>query len=181
MMKGMQLETTRLLLTPLRADDAEAMFPLLSDPATYRYLDDRPPACVADLRSIYERQSEGRSADGTEQWFNWIVRDRHDRPLGYVQATVLAESSAYVAYLLASKFWGHGYASESLSAMLRHLVCSCRVSTFLATVEVENRRSINLLQRTGFTEADITHPAVRALTATERLYILSLLPASRLP
>ena len=25
MMKGMQLETTRLLLTPLRADDAEAM------------------------------------------------------------------------------------------------------------------------------------------------------------
>ena len=48
MMKGMQLETTRLLLTPLRADDAEAMFPLLSDPATYRYLDYGPPACVAD-------------------------------------------------------------------------------------------------------------------------------------
>jgi RimJ/RimL family protein N-acetyltransferase len=169
----MPIETARLRLTPLRAEDAEAMFPLLSDPATYRYVDYDPPPSVEYLQSVYRRQCEGRSADGKQRWFNWIVRDPNDQPLGYVQATVLEDSSAYVAYFLASKFWGCGYASESLGALLRYLNSTWRVTAFLATVEVENRRSINLLERMGFTEAEVTHPAAGTLTSTERLYILS--------
>lgn len=174
----MQLDTPRLRLTPLEPDDAGEMFPLLSDPAIYRYLDNGPPPTVEHLRAVYERQSAGRSPDGTQRWFNWIVRSAGNEPLGYVQATVVSASTAYVACVLAPRHWGRGYASESLRAMIRHLHETWRVATFLATVEALNLASIELLLRTGFSEARAGDVPAADLASTERLYILRRAPSA---
>lgn len=142
------IRTARLTLEPLTAAHVTAMFPLLSDPALYQYLDYPPPPSLEHLQRVYAQLERGTSPDGTERWLNWIVVA--DAPIGFVQATVYADGSANVAYLLGSAHWGHGYALEAVAAMLEQL----DARTFFATVEEDNERSIRLLQRLGFRQSE---------------------------
>ncbi|MCE9658458.1 MAG: GNAT family N-acetyltransferase [Burkholderiales bacterium] len=165
------LETAGLLLEPLTVAHAEAMFEVLSDPALYRYLDDPPPTGVEPLRERYARLERRASADGRQRWLNWVVREPGEPPLGYVQATVLEDGSAWVAYLLASRQWGRGLATRATAAMLEHLAADYGVSRWLAIVEVENLRSIRLLERLGFRAMSADEAAGHEPTATERLFV----------
>jgi RimJ/RimL family protein N-acetyltransferase len=82
-----------------------------------------------------------------------VVRVPGRPPLGYVQATVLDNGSAWVAYLLGSAHQGRGHATRATAAMLTHLESEHGTSRLLANVEVENLPSIRLLQRLGFRAA----------------------------
>ena len=163
--------TPTLTLEPLLASHAGEMFELLSDPAIYQYLDYTAPVSVEYLRGIYQRWEARRSPDASEAWLNWVVRLR-DQPLaGYVQATVASNRSAHVAYILASKYWGCGYARLSVEAMLEHLASAYAVDRYLATVEVGNQRSIRLLERLGFYPVAQHDPLAQRLSATERMFM----------
>src|SRR3954469_25143976 len=101
------------------------MVPVLSDPALYDFTGGEPPT-VQGLRRQYRLQAAGRSADGSQQWLNWVVRRREDeRLVGYVQATVssgeageagegdeggTAGQVAEVAWVVGTAFQGRGYA-----------------------------------------------------------------------
>jgi len=162
--------TSELALEPLVVAHAEAMFDVLSDARIYRYLDYPPPSSVEHLRNVYAQLEARKSPDESEIWLNWVVRP-HGHPLvGYVQATVASNRSAYVAYIFASKHWGCGYAQKAMQPMLEHLATEYSVDQSLATVEVENRRSIRLLERLGFRPAGARESQGRDLTPTERLY-----------
>ena len=165
------LEADGLLLEPQVAGHAEAMFALLSDPGLYRWLDDAPPADVASLRARYQRLETRKSADGRQQWLNWIVRRPGQPPLGYLQATVLEDGSAWVAYLLASAYQGQGIATRATAAMLAHLEEAYGARRLLANVEAENGPSIRLLQRLGFRAASAEEAARHRPTASERIFV----------
>ena len=163
--------TSALTLEPLGTSHAEAMFALLSDTEIYRYLDYPPPPSVEHLRDVYARLEARRSADGSEAWLNWVIRP-HGQPLvGYVQATVASNRSAHVAYVLASKYWGRGYAQQAMHAMLAHLASTYDVDQCLATVEAENQRSIRLLERLGFRVAATRELQDHSLSKTERMFV----------
>ncbi|MGZ8993325.1 MAG: GNAT family N-acetyltransferase, partial [Burkholderiaceae bacterium] len=134
--------TPELTLEPLHTSHAEAMFELLRDPAIYQYLDYSPPASVEYLRGVYARLEARKSPDGSESWLNWVIHPRDLAPVGYVQATVASNRTAHVAYVLASRYWGHGHAQRAMQAMLDHLAAAYDVDRCLATVEVENQRSV---------------------------------------
>jgi RimJ/RimL family protein N-acetyltransferase len=162
--------SSRLGLEPLQRRHAGEMFAVLSDPAIYRYLDYGPPDSVESLGELYARLERGRSDDGSEIWLNWLIRDETGNAIGYVQATVYPGERAYIGYVLASKYWGRGYASEAVGEMLGHLESRYQLSTILAVVEVENSRSSALLDRLGFRPASPQDAARSSLSATERLY-----------
>ena len=163
--------TPTLTLEPLRASHAEAMFEVLSDQAIYQYLDYSPPASAEHLRNVYARLEGRRSPDGSEAWLNWVIRPC-DQPLaGYVQATVALDQSASVAYVLGSKYWGLGYAQRAMQAMLEHLTAAYSVDRYFATVEVENQRSIRLLERLGFQLMASQDLHNHQLSATERMFV----------
>jgi ribosomal-protein-alanine N-acetyltransferase len=165
------IETARLLLEPLEAAHAAELFDVLADPAIYRYLDEAAPVSRDHLRRTYERRAQRNSPDGTELWLNWIVRLTGGPALGYVQATVILPGTAWIAYVLSSRFWGHGYTTEALAAMLPELASGYGVQRFLATVEAENQPSIRVLERLGFCAAAEDDPAGGDLAPTERLFI----------
>jgi RimJ/RimL family protein N-acetyltransferase len=86
------LQCDGLDLEPLQVDHAEAMVAVLADPGLYEYMGGQPPS-LAVLRARYQRQTFRRSADGSQLWFNWVLRDRATgRLAGYVQASVVQDS-----------------------------------------------------------------------------------------
>lgn len=153
------VRTTRLTLEPQTAHHADEMFAALADPAIYRF-ENEPPPSVEWLRARFARLESRRSADGTEQWFNWIVR-RIDcgAAIGYVQATLRADATALIAYEFNSAHWGMGYAREAVEAMLRELGTRHRVAVAGAVFKRTNVRSRHLLERLGMREAGGAFPA----------------------
>lgn len=166
------LATGRLRLEPLRVADAQGMFEVLSDLAIYRYLDYPPPSSIEHLQGVYAKLESRRSPDQSELWLNWVVRLQDEQPIGYVQATVVANTSAWVGYVLSSEYWGFGYATEATRCMVEHLTVAYGVTRFRATVEVDNRSSLRLLEKLAFRPASSEESAGHELTATERLFVL---------
>ena len=164
------IATSGLVLEPLVVAHAEAMFELLDDAAIYRYLDYPPPPSVDHLRDVYAKLEARASPDGTEIWLNWVVRSQGHTPVGYVQATI-SQRTAFVAYMLGRKHWGRGYAQEAMQAMLEHLASAYGVDCYLATVEVDNQRSIRLLTRLGFHLATAHELEGHSLSPTERMFV----------
>lgn len=165
------IHTERLLLEPLGPSHAEEMFPVLSDPAIYEWLDYGAPASVEYLRALYARLEAGRSPDGSEVWLNFLVRLNGGQAIGYVQATVYPGHKAYVGYVLASLFWGKGYAAEAMTALLTHLAREHPTPVTIAVIEDGNVRSAALLRRLDFIAAAAGHASASGLTSTERLYV----------
>jgi len=165
-----RIATAGLVLEPLTAAHAEEMFEVLSDPAIYRYLDQPAPASIDALREIYVRRERRLSPEGDQIWLNWVIRVGDGTPAGYVQATIVSPDDAWIAYVLASKYWGCGYGFAAMSAMLEHLTVDYAVRRFLATAEIGNERSIRLLEHLGFRPATEDATPGRDLPTGERLF-----------
>ena len=117
------LTTPRLSLEPLRTEHAEEMAPVLADPELHTFIGGEP-ATLEDLRRRYSRQSIGHSADGSQLWFNWVLRRGEGQVIGTVQATVTengAGTSADVAWVIGSAFQHQGFAREAAGTMVTWL------------------------------------------------------------
>ena len=114
------LESSRLLLEPLRVDHAEELAPVLSDRSLYHFTGGAPPT-AAELRARFESQTRGGSPDGRSCWLNWVVRERAtNRVVGTVQATVKfsgATPVADLAWVIGASHQGNGFAKEAAGAM----------------------------------------------------------------
>jgi RimJ/RimL family protein N-acetyltransferase len=114
------LTTERLRLQPLRVDHADEMAPLLDDPRLYVFTGGRPWT-LEELRERYEHHMTGRSDDGSQRWLNWIAARRDSgEAVGGLQATVTAAPRGFVcelAWIVASRHQGRGYAREGATAM----------------------------------------------------------------
>ena len=110
------------MLSPLTEQDADVMVEVLGDEQMYTFTGGAPLS-LDQLQSRYRRLAVGRSSDGTELWFNWIVRVSAAQPVGVIQATVAADGTqADVAWEIGVPWQGHGYASEATTAVVRWLI-----------------------------------------------------------
>ena len=146
------IETGGLTLEPQTAAHAEEMFAVLSDPAIYEH-ENAPPPSLEWLRARFARLESRLSANGREQWLNWVIRLPSSELIGYVQATVDAGGRAAIAYELSSAYWGRGLAGLAVQAMLAELVQHYQVRNFAAVFKRGNLRSMRLLERLGFSPA----------------------------
>jgi len=55
----------------------------------------------------------------------------------------------YLAYLICSRFWGHGYATEAARAILDYGLQTLGIHTVEALIRPDNTRSIRLAERLG--------------------------------
>lgn len=174
------LRADGLQLEPLEPAHADAMYPLLADPALYAF-EGEPPASVEALRDRYRRQATRRDAAGDELWLNWMVRldgavPGHQGELaGYVQATVdrldRPGRRAWIAYEFGRRWWGLGLASRSVRAMIDELRTLYDVTDLQAVLVAANRRSMALLLRLGFEQADADTLARHRLEPGEALML----------
>ncbi|HEY0604719.1 MAG TPA: GNAT family protein [Herpetosiphonaceae bacterium] len=146
------LETDRLRLEPLQPDHAPRLFSLLQDTQIYRYIPQEPPAALSLLTQRYEQLARRLSPAGDQAWLNWAIQIASTSEyIGQVEATVFEDQTAYLAYLIGSTFWGHGYATEACTRIIRLLFDDYGVTCVKAEVDTRNTASIRLLERLGFT------------------------------
>ena len=119
-----KLVSTRLVLEPLSLEHASPMVDVLGDESLYTFTGGTPPT-LSQLETRYAGQVLGISPDGTQQWFNWIVRRRDsDSIVGFVQATVEDDNDslvAEVAWVINQAHQGEGFASEATRRMIQWL------------------------------------------------------------
>jgi RimJ/RimL family protein N-acetyltransferase len=117
------LRTERLVLSPLAVEDADEMAVVLGDVRMHEFTGGAP-LTLEQLRGRYQLLAVGRSADGSEQWLNWIVRlGAEGAAVGTVQATVTADgAAAEVAWEVGVPWQGRGIASEAAAAMVDWLL-----------------------------------------------------------
>ena len=154
-------------MEPRNASHAEALFPVLSDPHLYEFLDEQPPASVAALRERFAKSQSQRSPDGSEHWLNWVVRDEAGVVAGQIQATLFPDTTANVAYVFARSHWGRCIAFLSVEQMLKTMRETFLVGTFYVVLERENHRSKRLAERLGFKAASLEAAATKKLLDTE--------------
>jgi RimJ/RimL family protein N-acetyltransferase len=144
------------------------MFTVLSDPALYEF-ENVPPESPEWLRARFAKLESRRSADGQQQWLNWVIRLPGTELIGYVQATVYPEGRAAIAYVLSSAHWGRGLAREAVQAMISELAGQYQVRHLSAVLKRANHRSIRLLERLGFRLAGPEQLAGHEIEADEML------------
>lgn len=116
------LRTERLLLRPMRTDDAVSIAARRSDPDVARHQNwttpyplERAQAMVADIVAM-----DG-PADG--EWWMLTIADPDDSTVLVELAVHLTDDghTAEIGYTLARDAWGHGYGVEAAEALVSHL------------------------------------------------------------
>ncbi|MFZ5481012.1 MAG: GNAT family N-acetyltransferase [Myxococcota bacterium] len=143
------LATRRLTLEPLLGAHADELFPLLADPRTRRWIPPPKARTPAELCERWTALEGRRSPDGAEARLAWAVR-ADGRAVGKMDANVRDLVATNLGYVFGADFWGMGYASEAVGAVVDHLVASGIVE-LRATVAEGNVASRRVLERHGFT------------------------------
>jgi RimJ/RimL family protein N-acetyltransferase len=141
----------RLVLTPLRVEDADEMAGVLADPELHRFIGGRP-GTLDELRGRYAAMVAGPGRPD-EEWRNWVVRRREDgRAVGTVQATLTRGDqgwTAAVAWVVGVPWQGRGYATEATRALLGWLG-GRGVAEVVAHIHPDHLASARVAGRAGF-------------------------------
>lgn len=143
------LETERLLLSRLSYDDCDFIVELLNEPAFHRYIGDKEVRSRDDAREYlrkgpigsYERHGFGM----------FLVRNKSDNaPMGMCGLVKREEFDAPdVGFAFLRKYWGKGYAAESVIAVLEYGKNILQLPRIIAMADPDNESSIRLLEKLG--------------------------------
>ena len=146
------LATRRLLLRKPRAEDAPLIFSAYAqDLEVTRYLTFRPHGDVnethAAVSRFLERWRLGES-------YCWLLFHRESEELvGAISAR--EDQGINLGYLVARPFWGQGYMSEALGAVVKWAFSEPSIFRVWAVCDLENHASARLLETNGFSREGI--------------------------
>lgn len=144
------LETPRLLLEPLVPAHASVIYEQLLDKRLYQFIPQDPPTSLQVLETRYLALSSRLSPDGQEAWLNWVLRFRDSSVyVGTLEATVNANRTAALAYMIFPLFWRQSYAKEGCERIINHLFQDYGVSVVTVDIDTRNIASISLVEALG--------------------------------
>ncbi|HEY9100526.1 GNAT family protein [Chitinimonas sp.] len=145
------LTTPRLQLRELKARDADALFAIHSDPETMRWFGADPLVDRHQALQLIEMFAEWRKAPapGT-RW--GIVRQSDGELLGSCGLFKWNRSwrNCVLGYELGRPYWGEGWMSEALRAVLDYGFDNMNLHRVQAEIHPDNLASIRLVERLGF-------------------------------
>lgn len=144
-------ETERILCRRLLPSDVDEMYAVYGDTDAMRWVDDGQPIQKSECRrwlvvtqNNYELRGYGMSAlvsreDGAVIGFCGLVHPSN-------------QPEVEIKYALHRRFWGVGFATEAVKAMLDYGRREFRMSEVIATVASENIASRRVLLKSGMEE-----------------------------
>lgn len=144
------LRTERLLLRPMRTDDAASIAARRSDPDVARYQNWTTPYPLERAQTmVAEIVAMDGPADG--EWWMLTIADLDDSTvLGDLVVHLTWQGrTAEIGYTLARDAWGNGYAVEAATALVRYLFDDLGVTRVEAMLHPDNPASAMVLERVG--------------------------------
>ena len=156
-----ELETSRLVLRPLKMKDAKDIFAYASDPDVARYVLWEPHKTVADTRNYirYIRALYHRGLPAS-----WAVTLRES---GQVIGTIGfmwysdANSAAEVGYSFSKAHWNMGYATEALRAVIDSVFRTLPVNRLEAQHDVRNPASGRVMEKCGMRKEGVLRQRIK--------------------
>ena len=190
-----ELETQRLRLRPLAVSDADALWPIVSDPAFPKFMSWAAHADKAETVAFLEGMAQARTA-GTD--LAWAI-ERDSKAVGVVglhgirwQLRALRVDRAELGFWLSPAEQGHGLMTEAARAVVRFAFEDLGLHKITVGCIEDNRPSHKVIKKLGFRytgrlEEDLwrdgkwwTHLRFE-LTSTEWSDVSTTMPISRLP
>jgi [ribosomal protein S5]-alanine N-acetyltransferase len=143
------IESKRLILRQLTPEDAPDFFACQSDPEVFRYSGrSKEPSLESathTLNILFKRHQE-------RTMLSWaIVLKENQCFIGRFQIEEWSDENhrAAVGYLLGKQYWGKGYATEALSAVIAYLYEQTTVNRIDAFTWSENIASARVMEKAG--------------------------------
>jgi RimJ/RimL family protein N-acetyltransferase len=144
------LATPRLVLRPLREEDAQALFAIWSDEVAMRYFSFPAMTCLSQATDRVSRKLL-TSANGQDLICVLVLRETGevlgDCALFHVDHQC---ARAEIGFSLRRRHWRRGYMYEATSALIEHAFATLELRRIEADVDPRNAASARLLERLGF-------------------------------
>ena len=164
------LRTERLVIRPYRDDDATALHEVFGSPEVMRWTPSPPSKDVAETAQRLARTMvfTARQSPGFGLWA--LELQSPSEFLGQVGLFPVEGKGpeVEVAYELAPRVWGHGYATEAARALVEYGFGELGLRRIVALILPDNARSRNVASKCGM-----------ALEGPGRFYGLDLLVYAR--
>jgi RimJ/RimL family protein N-acetyltransferase len=155
------IETERLLVRPLRLEDAPDLAAAYADPETVRYLGDGSTATLAEVEEriafwltrwdanglglcALERREDGRVL-GRAGFLVWDTAVWE--PSTFAEAGERAQVE--IGWTLAREHWGHGYATEAALALRDWALGERGLTRLISLIQHGNVRSFRVAEKLG--------------------------------
>ena len=141
------ITTNRLLLTPMNEGDIDFIIELEQRDESYKYDSDGAPTSDQVLKRCqwFIARTQALPDDGA---IRWIVR-KDNLMIGEVHFTCNYKRTHEweIGYKFLKEYWGNGFASESVKAVMQYAFTHFNVNRISAFINAENDRSAALAER----------------------------------
>lgn len=144
-----ELETERLILKNISAEDREFIFEQFSNASVNQYLYDAEP--LVDLQGADEIIDFYLQAEPRPQ-HRWILNTKSGIKIGTCgfHCWNQVEGICEIGYDLNLDFEGNGYMIEAIRAIIRFAKIEMKLKSINACIYVGNKKSIKLAEKAGF-------------------------------
>ena len=155
--------TTRLLLRPPRMSDASAIYSNYArDSEATRYLIWRPHKHIQETEEFLKRSVAGW---GTDNDFPWAITLKDSDELIGMVGLRINEFKADLGYVIGQPWWGQGYATEAVQAIVDWALAQPSIYRVWAMCDVDNLASARVLEKVGMIREGVlrrstSHPNV---------------------
>lgn len=151
--QGYRLQTPRLLLSALTEDDAQGLWPLVSDNRLTPFLAWEPHRSLEETAGLLVSLVEAQQA---AKGFHWIVR-QEKQIIGLVSLIEVCRkhrswtlNRAELAYWIGVPYQGHGYATEAAAAIIAFGFKKLHLHKIRVYHATDNHASARTIEKLGF-------------------------------
>jgi len=153
------IETQRLILRPLKQNDAVFLSGMMKDPDVYKFILTQEPWPERKIDSLLQKQEKLFARQGYSL-FGVEIKGSGDLA-GYCGVQPLEDfsESLYgevgISWVFKKDYWGAGLATESASAFIDYAYLKTDLQAIKALIHPANRGSVRVASKLGFEFDDL--------------------------
>ncbi|WP_462380244.1 GNAT family N-acetyltransferase [Pseudomonas sp. Marseille-QA0892] len=160
------IQTERLLLRPYQLSDAPAVTSLVGDVRISEMTSNIPHPYTVSMAADWIARILAPASPAV----TYAVVERHSGQLiGTVSFPRVVDGCATLGYWMGVAYWGLGYATEAMSALMEHARTTLGIRHFEAMHIAENLRSRSVILKLGLVEVGTQ---TRVIKGRERLLVV---------
>ena len=159
----MHLETKRLLLRAIQAEDIHPLVQLWTDPEVTRYMGG--PREQAYLEKVFAEDLNNPTPDIYDLWP--VIEKASSQVVGHcglLDKEIEGQPEIELTYVMAKSAWGKGYATEMALALKQYAQEQMGLDRIVALIDPDNAASERVALKVGLRfEREVTRPGGKVM------------------